>query len=136
MKYLIPWVIIVFIGCIQEYEVEKQPQKFDEINNPNFNWKSTSSTQLKFVIPDNDLKKMTLVEIFNLSNTGEETKSISQFLPPEGEFSKTLRLANHITSVKVVMSQGQKHREKTIDVNDIGSVSSIHFDETSDKGGL
>jgi len=136
MKILIPWIIIIFIGCIQEYEVEKQPQKFDEINNPNFNWKSTSSTHLNFVIPDKDDKKLTLVEIFNVSNTGEEAKSVSQFLPPDGKFSMTLRLANHIKSVKVVMSQGQKHREKIIDVDDIQSISSIYFDEAAEKGGL
>ena len=129
-------VPIFFVGCLQNYEIEKQPQNFEEIHNTDFNWKSTSSTQLNFVIPDNDMRKTILVELYNRNDQGEENKSIRQFLSPGGQFSKNLVLANHITKIKVNLTQGHKTRSKVIDKDMISSVSEIYFDETLTKGDL
>lgn len=125
---------LMSVSCFQNYQVEERPQKFEEINNPNFNWKSTSETKLEFLVPDNQSRQNILVEVFYLSQQGQETKSVSQFLSPGEKFSQVMNLANHVVSIKVKMSHGKIERVREIDVEKINSVTSIYFDVNQAKG--
>jgi len=134
MKILLVVLTTVLFGCFQDYETKDKSKNFDQIDNPNFNWKSFHSSLLEFSIPDGDPHNHTLVEVFHVSNQGKETKTISQFLKPGESFSKDLSLANHIVAVKVKLNQGFRERVETITLENLASISAIYFDASIAKG--
>ena len=99
-------VLLVFIGCMPyKTIVVGDPHKFEAIGATDFDWRSTSSSKLEFVVPDNDMRNSILVEVFNVNTELDITKSVSSFLTPSAKFSKDLKLANDVVAIKVKVSQ-------------------------------
>lgn len=135
MKHLISISSLLILSCSDYYEPTID-QSFESGFQDDFSWKSTSSHILEFQIPDFNLRKTILVEVQAINSEGFNEKINSQFLPPGKVYRQEFQIPNHISQIQLVITQGDRVRQKSIFIEDFSDIKLVYLDSSSAKGDL